>query len=144
MNAFTDLLFIFIFLYIMFFFGIPKIANKNYLLDKLVIFAMVFIFNYIIQIIKKIRSGCKIEQDKLIRNSMDVAITAVVGYSIFVDLTIMDWSADAINSIYAPEVDGASCLLALVATSVIMMVISSVKITELLFMYNNTNSIDCR
>lgn len=101
MNLFTDALFMFIYLFALFYFGIPNIKNDNYLLHKLVIFLAIFAFNYIIQLIKNIRNQCKVDPIKILVNSLFMGLIATVGYSIYVDLVHMSWSKDFIINTFS-------------------------------------------
>ena len=128
MNTFVDILFMFIFIFIMFFFEVPDVNNDNYIQHKVVIFITLFMFNYVVNIIKKMRNGCKIEQNNIISNSTQMAIAGLLGYSLFVDLKVMEWSRDMISSSY-----DSLFMLNLIVTIIMILFISIIKIMKLLF-----------
>lgn len=92
MNIFTDSLFLFVCLFALFYFNMPNVNNDNYLTHKLMIFISVFAFSYVTRLIKKIKNGCVVNPMELMYNCLYTAVVAVVGYSIYIDLTYMDWS----------------------------------------------------
>jgi hypothetical protein len=92
MNVFTDVLFLFVYLIILFYFKVPDITNTNYLLHKLVIFISLLVFYYILEIIKKIKGKCKIDQKKIMGEALNNSLYGVIGYSIYVDLMYMNFS----------------------------------------------------
>lgn len=96
MNIFTDALFLFIYLFSLFYFGIPNINNDNYLKHKLIIFINIFIFNYVIQLIKKIKNNCIVDPLELLYNSLYIGLVAIIGYTIYVDVITMSWSREYI------------------------------------------------
>lgn len=99
MNIFTDILFLFIYILTLFFLRIPNITNNNYITHKFYLFVAVFGYYYIIQLIKKIKNGCKVDPYSILYQSLNMAIYCVLGYAIFIDLLYMDWSKDYFGSI---------------------------------------------
>jgi hypothetical protein len=132
MNTFTKLLFNFIFVYSLFFFKLPDIENDNYIQHKLLIFMSLFAFNYILNVITKIRNECVLNQSELASKSLRDAVTGVIGYSLYIDLNIMDWSKGYFNSMY-----DSKYTLYLIATLVIVFFMSLIKI--LILMFDSTN-----
>lgn len=97
---FTDVLFLTIFIYVLLFFGIPDITNDNYLIHKLLLFIAVFIFYYIVQLIKKIKNKCQINSREMLEKSLFVGLLTVIGYSVYVDLINMEWSKGYFEDIH--------------------------------------------
>ena len=112
----------------MLFFKIPDIENDNYVNHKFILFISLFIFTFITQIIAKIRNGCKIDQMDVANKSLQVAVTAIIGYSLYVDFNVMEWSKDYVASL----VDSKYSLYLLVAIIMILF-IAIIKIVQLLF-----------
>jgi len=99
MNIFTDALFLLIYIFTLFCFKLINIQTDNYLKHKFYLFITVLGFTYVIQLIKKIKNGCKITSQVLLQESLKLSVTAVVGYSVFVDLSHMSWSQNYFSNI---------------------------------------------
>ena len=98
MNIFANLFFIFLFLLVLLFLKIPDLDyNDNYILHKVVIFVLIFCYQFLLLITNKIRKRCKIDIMETIKESLQMALYTVLGYSIFIDLKIMDSTADYVD-----------------------------------------------
>jgi RsiW-degrading membrane proteinase PrsW (M82 family) len=132
MNLFTDALFMFIYLFALFYFGIPNIKNDNYLMHKVAIFIAIFAFNYVIQLIKKIRNRCQLDPINILVNSLFVGLIATIGYSIYVDLIHMSWSKDFILNTFSnlkyDDTKRYSALSLLIVLSILI-----IKLTGMIF-----------
>ena len=64
----------------------PNIDNTNYLLHKLIIFGLLFLYQYTLLIISKVKSKCKIDFLEVFMYSIETAVVGVIGYSIYNDL----------------------------------------------------------
>lgn len=89
MNIFSNLFFIFLFLYAMLHFRVPDIENNDLIVHKLVMFIAVFCFQFILLVISKIRTKCKVDVKEITGISLETAILSVVGYSIYNDIIFM-------------------------------------------------------
>jgi len=94
MNIFTDSLFLFVYIFVLLFFGIPDMHNNNYVKHKIILYVNILWFYYIIQLIKKIKNKCPIVPIDIFKDCLKFATYAVFGYAIYVDLLYMDWSKD--------------------------------------------------
>lgn len=131
MNIFTNLLFIFIFVYIALYCQFPNINNDSYIFHKFIIFILLFCFQFIVQLLIKVKNKCKININRIISKSMIIALLAVVGYSVYIDLNYMDYTKNYFESFaYDPK------LIYLMATIMIILFISLYKIIETLFNVN--------
>lgn len=92
MDLLINILLLFVYLIILFYFGIPDITNTNYLMHKALLFVGILIFNYAFYLIKKMKEKNKINYKKLLANSIYYALFGIVGYSIYIDLMYMDFS----------------------------------------------------
>lgn len=128
MNIFTDLLFLFLFLYSVLFFKIPDIENDNYINHKFILFLAIFVFSFTTQIIAKLRNNCAINHISLISKSLQIAVMAVIGYSLYVDLNIMEWSKDYVSSVINSKYS-----LYLTVSIIMIMFIAVIKIVQLIF-----------
>ncbi len=78
----------------LFYFKLPNIQSDNYIKHKLFLFISITSFTYVMYLIKKIKNGCIINHNTLIKESLIFGFTAVLGYSLYVDLLHMNWSKD--------------------------------------------------
>lgn len=92
MNIFIDVLFLFIYLTLLFYFKIPDITNNNYIFHTIVIFILILAFNYVMETIKKIRNKCKIDLGKVFNIAIDNSLYGIIGYSLYVYLMYTDLS----------------------------------------------------
>ena len=141
MNIFTDLLFVFIFLYTIFYFEVLDIGNDSYILHKLILFILLFGFYFIVQVIRNLKTKCYSDIYQVINKSMYVAITGIIGYAIYTDFLHMESTKDGFANIIADDK-----VKYLVVSSIIISSISIIKILELIFTAksdncNNTNKI---
>lgn len=94
MNIFTDAVFLFVFLFVLFYFQMPNINSDNYLKHKIYLFAFVLIFSYILNLIKTVKKGCKIKATALLKEALKIGALIVIGYSLYTDFLQMSWSKD--------------------------------------------------
>ena len=86
MNSFINIFFIFIFIFGMLFCKIPNINNRNTIVHKVIIFGLLFIYQFSLLVISHIKNKCKIEFLEIFRYSIETATVGIVGYSLFNDL----------------------------------------------------------
>lgn len=134
MNIFTDLLFLFIFIYSMLFFKIPDIETDNYIYHKLIFFVTIFLFTFISQILMKLRNNCKIIASEIFNRSLEVAISGLIGYSLYIDLTIMESTKEYMTSY-------SKYILYLMIALTIVLFIGIVKIARVVFSYNENDCV---
>jgi hypothetical protein len=92
MNAFVNIFFIFLFMFVILCFKMPNIDDGNYLLHKFIIFVALFGFQFIILVMSKIKNKCKIVLTDVALTSIETAVIGVIGYSIYNDLQFMQIS----------------------------------------------------
>ena len=86
MNTFINIFFIFIFIFAILFCKIIDVNNGNRLINKLIMFCLLFIFQFTLLIISKIKDKCKIEFSEVFMYSIETATVGIIGYSIYDDL----------------------------------------------------------
>ncbi len=86
MNAFINVLFIFVLMYIALLIKIPNVNNSNFIYHKFVIFVLLFGYQYALLVISKIKNKCKIDLADIFRHSIETSAAGIIGYSIFVDM----------------------------------------------------------
>jgi hypothetical protein len=95
MNSFINIFFIFIFIFGMLFCKIPNVNNRNTIVHKVIIFGLLFIYQFSLLVISYIKNKCKIEFLEIFRYSVETAIVGVVGYSLFNDLKYSSGSGNS-------------------------------------------------
>jgi hypothetical protein len=86
MHILIRLIILFIFIFSLLMLNIPNINPTNRIMMKLYIFMGIFIFEFVVRIIITIFHRCLIDIRKIIKNSLQIALIAVVAYSIYNDL----------------------------------------------------------
>jgi len=86
MNTFINIFFIFIFIFAILFFKIPNIDNGNRLLNKLILFSLLFVYQFTLLVVSKVKNKCKIDFLEVFTYSIETATIGVIGYSIYNDL----------------------------------------------------------
>lgn len=154
MNILIELFFIFLFLYAIIIFKFPDLdshllssdessgsgedtdKNDNYLWQKFVLFVSIFCFYFILQMIGKITSNCTINISEILGNCYVVAVSGILGYTVFVDLGNMTWSSENMNE-FIISLDGNRYMFTLIVTLFIVMFITVVKMLGLMVSYND-------
>ncbi len=90
MNTLTNIFFVFIFMFLILFYKIFDINDRNYLLHKVIIFSTLFIYQYSILLISQFKNKCKINYDEILKQSIETATIGIIGYSIYNDLQYAD------------------------------------------------------
>jgi len=91
MNILIDPLFIFIYLLIMLYARVPNIDDENFIKHKMYLFACIFLFDIVLQTMKRIKSKCIIKMGNVLFDSLKTATAGIIGYSIYTDLLNMDF-----------------------------------------------------
>jgi hypothetical protein len=120
----------------MFLFNIPDIKNDSYILHKLIIFSILFLFGIITNTFYRVLGGCKLSLNLILYKSFETSIAGMIGYGLISDLLLNKSTKDFIISLYdKPK------LLYLIATVLITVVITLFRAVKILF-YNDPNY-DC-
>lgn len=92
MNTLLKLIIFFIFLFLSILSGIAGKDSNNIIKNKLYLFTGVFIFQFILNLLDefKKKSRRNLNLNGIISDSIEIAATSVIGYSVYVDLLIMD------------------------------------------------------
>lgn len=97
MRALIDSIFIFAFVIMLFALKMPSIEDDNYIRHKLFIFTGIFMFDFMLQTVKKLRSKCNIKTETILFNSLKTAMFGIIGYSLYTDLIHMEDTKDYFN-----------------------------------------------
>ena len=89
MNILIDSMFLFIYLFALFYSNIPNVSNEDYLIHKIYIFVSTLAYFYIILSIKNLQTKNK-SMYEIYKESFIFALYCVIGYSIYVDLSLME------------------------------------------------------
>lgn len=98
MNIFIETILLFVYVFMMLQYKILDIESDNLIFHKLHIFVSVGLFYFVIQLIKKILNKCVIDVHQLLNQSIITSIICILGYSIYIDLTLMKSTKSYINS----------------------------------------------
>ena len=112
--------------------------NDNYLWHKFTLFVSIFCFYFILQIIGKIRTNCIINISEILGKCYVVAVSGILGYTLFVDLQIMGWSSENMNK-FITSLNGNRYMFTLVVTLFIIMFITVVKLMALMISISDPN-----
>ncbi|AYV82060.1 MAG: hypothetical protein Homavirus5_2 [Homavirus sp.] len=86
MHIIINIFFIFLFLVAIFYAKFPDLYNDNFIQHKLLIFISLFCFQFTILILTKIINKCKIDVKAISFDSLLIATSGVIGYSLYNDL----------------------------------------------------------
>ena len=78
------------FIYFAILIGIPGTSDNNILFNKLILFIGILIFQFFIKIIINMKRRCKILLKNIMVDSLLYGILAMIGYSFYLDLSLMD------------------------------------------------------
>jgi hypothetical protein len=90
MNEFTDMVFIFVFVYLVVYYGIIDIADQNIVVQKFYMFIAVFTFATILEAMKSIRRKYPIHMWKIVGNGLLIGMLAFIGQTFMYDINYME------------------------------------------------------
>jgi hypothetical protein len=124
MNILFNLIFMFIYIYVALIIGVPG-ATNNLIQNKFLLFGGIFIYQLIINLITKLVRPRfpNSSMSSIVKNSIFSSIMAIVGYSIYIDLLLMNVITDMENNKFI-----SSAIISLIIT----LIIGSTKIAELI------------
>lgn len=102
MNLFTDIVFIFVFVFSLLYFGLIDITSTNIVSQKIFIFIAVMIFSTLMDIMKSIRCKTPIDMWSSITTGLGTGILSFVGHTILFDL----WYMPETNGFLSGLIDG--------------------------------------
>ena len=102
--------------------------NKNYITHKFIIFVTLFCFQFVVLILSKIKNKCKINIHDIVSDSLLVATSGVIGYSLCNDIKYSDLKIKYLNFDCSNE-KNLNIMMAIVLT----LFITIIKIIKLLF-----------
>lgn len=129
MNLFTDILFLTVYLLTMFFFELPNIKNKNYIIHKLFIFISIFVYYSIVQLIKNIKNKNDINLYSMLNDSFTMGLYCVLGYSLYIDLIYWDCTKSMFGDIKEINITKRYTVVSLI----IVFFVTVIQLTKLLF-----------
>lgn len=108
--------------------GIPGVDSLNLLKNKLILFVGIFMFQILIKSISKLTSNCRSNIKYVIFDSFFIALMAIIGYSLYIDLSIMSFTRNFM-SIYTSN----KLYNSITITIIITLFIFIVKVFQILF-----------
>lgn len=97
MNAFINIFFISVFIFMALFFNIPNIDNENYILHKIIISILLFVYQFLLIIINNLKSQCQINIWNVFYQGLETAVIGFIAYSIYTDLQFMNLITKPLN-----------------------------------------------
>ncbi len=107
MNDFTDLMFIFIYVFVLMYFHIIDVRNGNIIMQKLIIAVSVFGFVLLLELIKSVNMKHPRNIKTLVVRCMLAGFFAYVGHTMLIDLMHIDDTRpyiDMLNDTFSPEI----------------------------------------
>ena len=86
MNPFTDIIFIFVFVFTLLYFGIININTTHPVLIKIYLFIAVTLFTWMLYSMKSIRRQCPIKIWDVISSGLIIGMLAFVGSTFYYDM----------------------------------------------------------
>ena len=80
-------------------FKIIDISNDSYVQHKALLFLLIFAFQFCTTLIVKVKNNCKINIQNIIDYSLKISIASVIGYTLYVDLNIMESTKEYMQSL---------------------------------------------
>lgn len=97
MNLLTYIILIFVYVFVITYFGVIDIKNSNPLVQKLYLFVALIIFGTIIETIKKINNKCETTVYDIFTASLLLGFMGFVGQTIFMDLFLISETSSIMN-----------------------------------------------
>ena len=128
MNIVIYIILLFICLNITFYFDLPNLTHKNYIYNKIILFGIIFLFNFIIHLINRLENKNMVTFKQIFRRSMLSSMYAIVSYSLVIDLTIMDNTKDIVAKYISDETTNIVITSSMISVFVLLM-----KLIEIMF-----------
>ena len=116
------------FVYFALLIGIPGTNSDNIILNKLILFIGIVTFQLFIKATMKMKYRCKFNIRKLINESLFIGLLSVIGYSFYVDLSLMNVSRQLFSDFNANKY-----LYPFLVTSIINSFILFILFTQIMF-----------
>ena len=96
--------------------------------NKLVLFIGIAIFQLFIKSIMKIKFRCKFRAKNIINESLFIGLLSVIGYSLYLDLSLMNYSRNLFNNLNSNKY-----LYPFIVTSIINIFILFIFLFQIIF-----------
>jgi len=117
------------------YFGIPNVGNDNVISHKIILFIAIFYFYFLMSSASKILRKCSIGVKELMGRSCIIAISGVLGYGLYNDMSRNSFAKQYLESIV--ETTKSPMHSHLIVTFFIMLFIIFVRCVELLISYDD-------
>lgn len=118
MNDITDVIFIFVFAFVLFYYEIINIKD-NLIVQKLYLFAAVMFFALLLDLVKATHTKYKSNIQSIISNVLYVGLFTYIGHTLYFDMIYSDNTkiyVDKTNSYMSPEI--TICILVALSIAV--------------------------
>lgn len=128
MNIVTYIILLFICLNFAFYLDTPNLSSTNYIYNKVILFGLIFLFNFITQLLSRLESKNTVTFKGIFKKSMLVSMYAVVSYSLVIDLSLMENTKDTFTKYVTTDTTNM-----IFTSSFISLFVLSMKLIELMF-----------
>ena len=125
MNILISMVITFIYLGAILYFGIPDINDGKYIQQKAILFIMMFVFQFFLLLFYKLVKRCNIDINRIATNSLRTSTMAIIGYSLYQDMTTMESAKGLIENKHVGK--------NIVVSAVVVIFIMAMRVIELLF-----------
>jgi len=102
MNPFTDILFIFVFVFVILHFGLIDIEKTDIVRQKIYMFLAVSIFASFLYVLKSVRKQCPVHVWNVISSGLLIGLLAYIGHTLLFDLwynpTSQSWLKSTVDT----------------------------------------------
>lgn len=136
MRALVDPLFIYLYLITLLYMKLPDINNDSYIEHKFYIFLSIFVFDFMLQTIKRVRSKCVVRTEDILFDSFKPAVAGVIGYSIYTDLIHMENTKDYFDQLGQSAVKKIAVIALIIVAFIIL-----VKVVEMVLLSKESDCV---
>lgn len=117
MSLVTHIVFLFIFVLSMLMINMPQIAENDFIRMKLYLFVGIFLFEVLVVIFKNMYDRKIINIKNICRQALQTALLSVIAYSVYTDLTLIDFNLPDQNNTYIKNLTITSIIIFFVLIS---------------------------
>lgn len=100
MNEITDIVFIFVFIYVITYFGIINLrGHQHIIIQKVYLFIAVFIFSSVLELLKFVRKKTPVKTWSIFGNALFIAMLSFIGLTIMYDMNYDENTRPAFDTV---------------------------------------------
>lgn len=101
MNEITDIVFIFVFVYVITYFGIINLRGQHIIIQKVYLFIAIFIFSSILELLKFVRKKLPVNTWSIFGNALVIAMLSFIGLTVMYDMNYDENTRPYFNTIHS-------------------------------------------